>query len=221
MGKALLAGLLAAGAALGGCAATSPSPRLNLSGTTRAELAKAKTLDELIAALRTPDDVATYAQVVFNYQSDSPIDYWNSARHTFENGNAGDCEDLATLAYVALARQGYDVQFLITARDANPKKPREKGPTGHTVAVYGKDGRYGIIGNADDEYTGLIFPSLEAAAKWHCELWSHTHYRYYDFRPHLELLMNGLSDNFRENIGPAIGKLGYSFDFKDFTPKPQ
>jgi hypothetical protein len=214
----LLSGIAAA--ALAGCAATGPVRELRLNGTKAVELGKTESVDGLLAKLQTPDDVASYCQMTFRYRRDSPIDYWNSIGLTIENGHEGDCEDAATVAYVALLGKGYDTRILMTARDANPKKG-EKGPAGHVVAVYGKEGRYGIIGNSDDEFTGLIFPSLEAAARWHCGLWGHTHYRYYDLSGQVELLKNGRDGKHRENLEPVLKAAGFDDDFQKFTPKPQ
>jgi|GEM_PF-1401433 len=95
-------------------------------------------LDALARTLQTPEVLAKYMQKNFYYLEDSILfnqeEYWQSPEEMAVR-KKGDCEDYAIFAQALLQRWGYQTFLFSVYWNGNA----------HTVAVFEKDGRWGIF----------------------------------------------------------------------------
>jgi hypothetical protein len=95
-------------------------------------------LDILAAQLSSPESLESFMKKNFRYVKDTALfdtdEYWQSADEMLLR-KAGDCEDFAVFAREVLERNGYAAFILSLYWDDNA----------HTVAVFEKDGMWGIF----------------------------------------------------------------------------
>ena len=119
---------------------------------------------DLAQQLKTPEALEKYMKNNLIYRSDRSIfgqdDYWQTPQEMFERGT-GDCEDFALFAQAVLQQNGYTA-FLLSVywnEDA------------HTVAVFEKDGQWGIFNLDKLKYTGAS--TMEGLGKAVRKHWSY------------------------------------------------
>ena len=103
-------------------------------------------IDTLAKELNTPEALEKFMGKKFHYVSDRLLfhqdEYWQTPEEILARG-AGDCEDYALFAEAILKRNGYQVVILSLFWDDNA----------HTVAVFEKNGTWGIFNLDKIQYT--------------------------------------------------------------------
>ena len=96
-------------------------------------------LEKTLVKLRSPEAITEFMRQRFQAKEDSALlgkdEYWQSPEEFLSRG-AGDCEDFALFAQVALSKIGIEAQVISLYAPAG---------YAHTVAVFKQNGVYNVI----------------------------------------------------------------------------
>ena len=102
-------------------------------------------LETTARQLSSPEALANFMKHNFTYVSDRQLfgqdEYWQSPEEMLQK-RRGDCEDYALFAQVVLGRNGHQAFILSVYWDRDA----------HTVAIFEKDGKWGILDLATLRY---------------------------------------------------------------------